>query len=203
MRQPSHLLATVVFGDGMPGQHFRIKAIAGLMLLTLLRRHLAARKILRRTVHYGTAFCLPGSYHVAIDGEKIDIGRDASLGRTISLFSPFSSSGPRKTGIHRKRNRIEDSLRQLRESHHVSQFSGLLLGLSLYSYRVRELLACWLFFIILFVVLALLILGGVLAWYAGRHASRWARTTAPVAPVLALASAQVHLETISGARELK
>ena len=30
----------------------------------------SARKIRRRTVHYRTSFCLPGSYHVAIDGEK-------------------------------------------------------------------------------------------------------------------------------------
>jgi len=94
-------------------------------------------------------------------------------------------------------------LRQLRESHRVLQFSWLLLGLSLYSYRVRELLACWLFFILLFVVLALLILGGLLAWYAGIYAAHWARTTAPVTPVLALASAEVPLETISGPRELK
>ena len=79
----------------------------------------------------------------------------------------------------------------------------MLLGLSLYSYRVRELVACWLFFIILFVVLALLTLGAILAWYAGMYAARWARTTAPVAPVLALASAEVHPETISGARNLK
>jgi hypothetical protein len=94
-------------------------------------------------------------------------------------------------------------LRQLRESHHVSQVSGFLLGLSLYSYRVRELLACWLFFILLFVVLALLILGGVLAWYAWIYAAQWTRTTVPVTPVLALAPAEVPLETISGARQLK
>jgi hypothetical protein len=92
---------------------------------------------------------------------------------------------------------------QLRESHRVSQFSGLLLGLSLYSYRVRELVACWLFFIVLFVVLVLLILGGVLAWYTGIYAVHWARTTVPATPALALASAEVHLETISSARGLK
>jgi hypothetical protein len=94
-------------------------------------------------------------------------------------------------------------VRQVRESHRVSQFSGLLLGLSLYSYRVRELVACWLFFIILFVVLALLILGAVLAWYAGIYAAHWTRTTTPATPMLALAPAQVHVETISGARQLK
>jgi hypothetical protein len=70
VRQPSHPLGTVAFGDRMQAQHFRIKGIAGAMLPTLLRCNLAARKILRWTVHYSTAFCLPGSYHVAIDGEK-------------------------------------------------------------------------------------------------------------------------------------
>jgi peptidoglycan/LPS O-acetylase OafA/YrhL len=94
-------------------------------------------------------------------------------------------------------------VRQLRESHRVLQLSGLLLGFSLYSYRVRELVVCWLFLIILFVALALLILGAVLAWYAGIYASHWVRTTTPVVPVLVLASAGVHQETNSGARQLK
>jgi hypothetical protein len=92
---------------------------------------------------------------------------------------------------------------QLRESHRVSQLFGLFLGLSLYSYRVQELVVCWLFFIILFVVLALLVLGGVLAWYAWKWATDWARTTVPLTPVPVLASAKVHLETIAGASELK
>ena len=48
------------------------------------------------------------------------------------------------------------------------QFSGLLLVFSLYSYRVRELLVFWLFFSLLFVLLVLVILGGVLACYAGK-----------------------------------
>jgi len=94
-------------------------------------------------------------------------------------------------------------VRQLRENHRVSQFSGLLLGLSLYSYRVRELAACLLFFTLFFAVLALLIVGGVLAYYAGIYGAHWARTTAPATPMLALAPAQVHLETIAGASKLK
>jgi hypothetical protein len=187
----------------MQAQHFRIKGIADAIFLTSLRSRWVGRIILYKTVHYSTAFCLPDSYDVPTDGGKMDISRDASLGRTISLFSPFSSPGPWKTGIRRKLNRIEDSVHQLRESHRAWQLSGLLLGLSLYSYRVRELVACWLFFIILFVVLALLVLGALLAWYAWIYAFRWARTTTPVAPVLVLASAEIHLETISGARELK
>jgi len=85
----------------------------------------------------------------------------------------------------------------------VSQLSGLLLGLSLVSYRVRELLVCWLFFSLLFVLLALLVLGGVFACYAARHVTHWARTTVPVTPVLALGSAEIHLRTISGATKPK
>jgi hypothetical protein len=132
-----------------------------------------------------------------------DIGRDARLGRTISLISPFSSSRPWKTTFHCKLSEIGNSLSQLRQNHRVSQFSGLLLGFSLYSYHVRELLVCWLFFSLLFVVLALLILGGVLACYAGKYAAHWASTTAPITPVLALGSAELHLKTISGGRKFK
>jgi hypothetical protein len=123
-----------------------------------------------------------------------------SLGRKISLLSPFSSSATWKTGIRRKLNRIEGAVLQLRESHRVSQLFGLVLGLSLYSYRVQELVVCWLFFIILFVVLALLVLGAVLAWYAGKWAIDWARTTVPLTPVPVLASAGVQPETTPGAK---
>jgi hypothetical protein len=94
-------------------------------------------------------------------------------------------------------------VRQPRESHRVSQLTGLVLGLSLYSYRVRELLACWLFFFLMFVVLALVFLGGVLAWYAGQSGAHWAGGGVPATPALALASAEVQLETIADARQLK
>jgi hypothetical protein len=92
---------------------------------------------------------------------------------------------------------------QLRESHRVSQFSGLLLGLSLYSYHVRELLVCWLFFSLLFVSLALLILVGVLACYTGNYVIQWVNTAAGVTPVVALGAGELHLKTISDARKLK
>jgi hypothetical protein len=132
-----------------------------------------------------------------------DIGRDARLGRTISLISPFSSSRPWKSAFHPKLSEIEASLNQLRGIRRVSQCSGLLLGFSLYSYHVRELLVCWLFFSLLFVLLALVILGGVLACYAGKYATHWASTTAPITPVLALGSAELHLKMISGTRKFK
>jgi hypothetical protein len=107
-----------------------------------------------------------------------------------------------ENGILRKPIRIEDSLKQFRKNHRLSQFSGLLLGLSLYSYHVRELLVCWLFFSLVFVSLALVILGGVIACYAGKYAAHWVRTTASLTPVLASGSVELHLKTISVARKL-
>jgi hypothetical protein len=68
---------------------------------------------------------------------------------------------------------------------------------------VRELLVCWLFFSLLFVLLGLLILGGVFACYAGKCVIRWANTAAEVAPVVSLGSVKLQLETISDARKLK
>jgi len=85
----------------------------------------------------------------------------------------------------------------------VSPFSGLLLGLSLYSYYVRELLVCWLFFSLLFVSLALVILGSVLTCYAGKYVTVWARTATGVTPVVAIGSGKLHLKNISNARKPK
>lgn len=93
-------------------------------------------------------------------------------------------------------------MNQLRENRRALQYSGWLLGFSLYSYHVRELLICWLFFIVLFVLLALLVFGGVLAFHAGKYASQWARMAAPATPVLALAAAELHLKIIADAKKL-
>jgi hypothetical protein len=94
-------------------------------------------------------------------------------------------------------------LNQLLENHRVSELSGLLLGLSLYSYHVRELLICWLFFCLLFVLLTLVLLGGVLGCHAGQYVIHWAGTAARVKPVMALSSVELHLKTISDAGKLK
>jgi hypothetical protein len=67
----------------------------------------------------------------------------------------------------------------------VSQFSGLLLGLSLYFYHVRELLVCWLIFTLLFACVTLLVLGGVLAVQTGEYLTVWVRTLARMTPVVA------------------
>jgi hypothetical protein len=131
---------------------------------------------------------------------KSDIFQDAGLGRAVSPLPPFSSSRPWETASIP--SEIEGRLNYLRENHRVSRSCGLLLGLSLYSYQVRELLVCWLFFSLLFVLLALLILGGVFACSVGKYVTHWARTTAPVTPVLALSSAELHLTTISESEKL-
>ena len=88
-------------------------------------------------------------------------------------------------------------MNQLRKIRRVSQFSSLLLGLSLYSYHVRELVVCWLLFSLVFVSLALVVLGGVLACYGGEYVIQWASTAARVTPATALASGELHLKAIS------
>ena len=117
-----------------------------------------------------------------------------------SRRSPKPSPGKHPPNFQAERD--GESLNLLRDSRHVSQFSGLILGLSLYSYHVRELLVCWLFFTLLFVCLALVLLGGVLAVYAGERVTVWARTPA-MTPVLALAPAELRVKIIPDARRLK
>ena len=94
-------------------------------------------------------------------------------------------------------------MHRFRESHYVSQCSGLLVGLSLSSYFIRELLVCWLFFSLLFVCVALLLLSGVLAVQAGEYLTVWARTLAGMTPVVALAHSDPPLKIISDARKLE
>lgn len=92
---------------------------------------------------------------------------------------------------------------QFKKSLRVLPVGGLLLGLSLYSYHVRELLVCWLFFSVLFVCLVLAILIGELGVHAGQCVAVWARSTTVITPVLALASAKSSLRIVLRARELK
>jgi hypothetical protein len=63
--------------------------------------------------------------------------------------------------------------------------SWVLLGVSLCSYRVQELLICWVFFSAMLAVLGLLIASGILAWYGGKCVFHWAGPLVQVAaPVL-------------------
>lgn len=91
----------------------------------------------------------------------------------------------------------------LREHHYVLKLSGLALGFGLYSYHVRELLVCWLFFGGLFVSVALIVGGGVIAVYAGNYALHWANRSARVALATAMAAGKLRLKTISSVEKLK
>jgi len=80
-----------------------------------------------------------------------------------------------ENGLPLRLNEIEEFVNPLREPIVVA-ILWVLLGLSFYSYHVRELLICWLFFSLLFVLLALVILGRVLAGYSGKICGPWAGT---------------------------
>jgi hypothetical protein len=62
----------------------------------------------------------------------------------------------------------------------------------MYSYRVQELLICWLFFCLLFVLLVLLTLAGVLVSHAGKYVLDWTNEGALVAPATALHSCDLQ-----------
>jgi hypothetical protein len=89
-------------------------------------------------------------------------------------------------------SRIEESLSLLREYPRLSLFSVMLLGLTMYFYRMRELLICWLFFCLLFVLLVLLTLAGVVVSHAGKYVLDWTNAGARVTPNAALLSSDIH-----------
>jgi hypothetical protein len=91
---------------------------------------------------------------------------------------------------------------QFKQSLRVLPVGGLLLGLSLCSYHLRELLVCWLFFSVLFVCMMLLILIGELGVYAGECVAVWARSAAEMTPVLELAAIEFPVKNISEPRKL-
>jgi len=105
-----------------------------------------------------------------------------------------------KTAFYFKVHLIEESLSQLRASHRVSQFAGMFLGLGLIlrSYYLRELLACWLFFSLVFGLLALIVFGSVLAFCVGERVVHWARTATQVTPIVDFRPGKLRVKTILG-----
>jgi hypothetical protein len=112
----------------------------------------------------------------------------------IPLLAVFSSR-LWKNGLPIKLEGIAQFVISQRKNHLVFQFSGLLLGLGLYSYQVRELLICWLFFGLLFVSLAIVIIVGVLAAYAGEYVIQRASLAARVVSVVAAGSGELQLKS--------
>jgi len=98
----------------------------------------------------------------------------------------------------------EDAVRRFREINRVQVCLGLLMGLSLFSYHVRELLVCWIFFVLLFVAVAAVILGGVLAWHAAEAAVHRAGGAPPAVPALALdAGAELPVKAVLDGSKLE
>jgi hypothetical protein len=93
-------------------------------------------------------------------------------------------------------------LRRLLPGFYLLQFSTLLLCVACYSYRVKELLVCWLFFCSLFVLLALVFLGAVLVGYAGKYLVAWTTAVHTVIPELAVCLVELPLDVISAQRIL-
>jgi len=91
----------------------------------------------------------------------------------------------------------KDILRRLLTGFYLLQFPALLLCAACYSYRVKELLVCWLFFCSLFVLLVLMFLGAVLACYAGKYLLAWTTAVHTVIPELAVCPGDLPLAVIS------
>jgi hypothetical protein len=115
----------------------------------------------------------------------------------ISSLAVFTSK-PWKTVFHFKLREIEESLNQLRAVHRVPQFASMFLGLGLIlrSYYLRELLACWLFFSLVFGLLALIVFGSVLTFCAGKRVVHWTRTAAQVTPIVDFSPGELCVKTI-------
>jgi len=149
-----------------------------------------------------TANCRERVYDLPVRRDRAIFARKQGwAGRyPSSRRSPQPNPG-KPPSIQAERER--GTLSPFRENHHVWQFSGLLLVLSLYSYHVRELLVCWLFFTSIFICVTLLILIGLLGVHAGERLTVRARATARMTPVLALAYVKHSVRRVSHARELK
>jgi hypothetical protein len=131
-----------------------------------------------------------------------DIVRSGRVGRYPSSRRPFDRQ-LWKTASRSQLRKFEKYVNFLRQRHYVLKLSGLLLGFSLCSYHVRELLVCWLFFRGLFVFVGLVISGGVIAVYAGNYALHWANNSARVALATAMAAGKLRLKTVSSVEKLK
>jgi hypothetical protein len=87
------------------------------------------------------------------------LGRPARLGKAIGT----------------SQTRQGDSLPEIKIRDYTSGLIVTIVGLGLYSYYVRELLAAFTIFSLAFFFLALVVLGAVLVWCASVQVAVWAR----------------------------
>jgi len=83
---------------------------------------------------------------------------------------------------------------QFKASVWVLPVVSVLLGFSLFSYHLREVLVCYLIFTVLFACIMLLIFIGELGVYAGECVAVWVHSTTGITPVLAPASSKILRE---------
>ena len=91
-----------------------------------------------------------------------------------------------------------DISRRLLAGFYVLLSLVLLMGLVHFSYRAKELLVCWLLFCSFLAVLALILLGAVLAAFAGRYFLKWLGLAKLVIPELAARFTELPQEPVSG-----
>jgi hypothetical protein len=118
-----------------------------------------------------------------------------------SLASPFSKARTSRSWVP-STSETGEFVIQFKENLRVLSVGGLLLGLSVYSYHVRELLVCWLYFSVLFVCMMLVILIGELGVYAGKCVAVWARSAAEMTPVFEFAAIELPLKNIPEPKKL-
>lgn len=116
----------------------------------------------------------------------------------LAVFSIFATG----SGLPTQAMITKHISRQLGEGLLVLSFTGLLLGLGLYSYHVRELLVCWIFLGLVLAVPALAALGILLACFAGQYLISRIRSAATVAPEFVVYPSGLHPEVILAARIL-
>jgi hypothetical protein len=155
---------------------------------------LSRRAALCIKVHSGNLNSLSIFYWTA---RKSFIGRSGGSDTIIFLDSPLVAIvGTLPLWLIE----IEKSMNPLRRVRSLSEFSVLRL-VSLYSYHVREVLVCWPLFTAVFAAVAVLVLTGAPASYAGKYAIHCA--TAPGAPVAGLGPDEPYLKTAPHSIKLK
>ncbi len=86
-----------------------------------------------------------------------------------------------------------ESLEKIRIRNYTCGFALTSVALGLYSYYVRELLASLVLFSALFLAMGLIVLGGVLAWHAGKQVAHWSKLESQTAINLPLPAGAASL----------
>lgn len=84
------------------------------------------------------------------------------------------------------------SLGKIKIRSYTCGLAATIVGFGLYSYYVRELFASLFLFSALFLAMGLIVLGGVVAWYASKQVALWSRLALRSAVALTLSEGPPH-----------